>query len=152
MPFKFADEPNASEGNQPEEEAPRSAPNTPQDLDGAEGPLEAAAASQSRAEPSGPLGQAQSDPSRLVHDEALRRVQDAALWSEPRVPSQRIFREMFTAGAKTEQELERLLSAHSTTMGWADYWAREGFLTEVVSGLEKHITLSRRAVLELELA
>ena len=152
MPFKFADEPNASEGSKPEEEAPRSAPNTPQDIDGTEGPLEAAAASQSRGESSGPLGQAQSDPSKLVHDEALRRVQDAALWSEPRVPSQRIFREMFTAGAKTEQELERLLAAHSTTMGWADYWAREGFLTEVVSGLEKHITLSRRAVLELELA
>ena len=74
------------------------------------------------------------------------------LWTEPHVSSQSIFKEIFSAGGKSEEELLQTLYAFATNMGWVDYWAREGFITEVVSSSERRFTHSRRAVLELELA
>ncbi|MEK7216983.1 MAG: hypothetical protein AAB289_15460, partial [Chloroflexota bacterium] len=76
---------------------------------------------------------------------------DDRVWAEPHVAAKAIFTELFRAGAKNENELEQLLGAHATTMGWADYWAREGFLTQVANSSGKTFQLSNRAVMELEL-
>lgn len=131
MPSRYADEENPQGGKPQEEPAPESS-------DGA-GLPEASARPEADA-----LPQAQ--------EAILARAQEAALWSEPRVSSQRMFRDIFNSGGKTHQELEQLLVAFSVNPEWVHYWEKEGFLTEVVSGQEKHIALSRKAVLELELS
>ena len=71
-------------------------------------------------------------------------------WSEPAVQAQGIFRELYQSGGKSEDELLQVLSAFSTSMGFTDYWARQGFITEVVSSNQRKYVLSQRAVLELE--
>jgi hypothetical protein len=72
-------------------------------------------------------------------------------WTEPVVASKAIFTELFRSGARSEQDMERLLGAHATNMGWVDYWSREGFLTTVVGSGGRSFEISPRAVLELEL-
>lgn len=76
---------------------------------------------------------------------------DDRAWAEPHVAAKAIFTELFRSGGKSESELQQLLGAHATTMGWAEYWAREGFLTQVVNSSGRTFQLSNRAVMELEL-
>jgi len=79
-------------------------------------------------------------------------VNEAELWAEPAVAAQRILTEIFRSGGKTAPELEDLLNRQSVDpQGFIDYWCRESFLKEVVSGREKRFELSKRGVLELEL-
>jgi len=94
------------------------------------------------------------EPSEAGHSEPASEPEAPAdtLWLEPHVESQSIFKEIFSAGGKSEEELLQTLFTFATNMGWVDYWAREGFITEVVSSNERRFVLSRRAVLELELA
>ena len=73
------------------------------------------------------------------------------LWGEPTVPTQRILTDIFKSGGKSPAEMQDLLNRNQTTMGWLEYWSRQGFLREVVKGREKQYVLSRRALLELEL-
>ncbi len=76
---------------------------------------------------------------------------DPRPWLEPQVQTLAIFTELFRLGDSTEAQLQELLSRHTTTMAWTDFWAREGYLTEVVRGSERRFALSGRAVLMLEL-
>ena len=76
---------------------------------------------------------------------------DPKPWLEPQVQTLAIFTELFRAGDRTEAQLEQLLNQHSTTMAWTDFWAREGYIAEVVKGSERHFALSGKAVLVLEL-
>ncbi len=76
---------------------------------------------------------------------------DDRTWAEPQVAAKAIFTELFRSGGKSENELQQLLGVHATTMGWADYWAREGFLTQVAGSGGRSYQLSNRAVMELEL-
>ena len=82
---------------------------------------------------------------------AAGEVRDPAPWLEPEVQSLAIFTELFRAGDRTETEMEQLLTRYTTTMAWTDFWAREGFITEVVRGSERRFTLSGKAALVLEL-
>ena len=65
--------------------------------------------------------------------------------------TQRILTDIFKSGGKSPAEMQDLLNRNQTTMGWLEYWSRQGFLREVVKGREKQYVLSRRALLELEL-
>lgn len=76
---------------------------------------------------------------------------DPTLWVEPQVASRAIFTELFRTGGKSLEELQWLLSTHQTTLGWADYWAQQGYLTQVQSNGGQRFQLSHKAVLELEL-
>ena len=76
---------------------------------------------------------------------------DPAPWLEPQVQSLAIFTELFRAGDKSQAELEQLLTRYTTSMAWTDFWAREGYITEVVRGSERRYTLSGKAALVLEL-
>jgi len=58
---------------------------------------------------------------------------------------------VFSGVGKTEAEMEQLLTRYTTTMAWTDFWAREGYITEVVRGSERRFTLSGKAALVLEL-
>lgn len=76
---------------------------------------------------------------------------DPRPWLEPQVQTLAIFTELFTVGDRTEAEMEQILNRHSTTMAWTDFWAKEGYIAEVVKGSERHFALSGKAVLVLEL-
>ncbi len=76
---------------------------------------------------------------------------DSTPWLEPRVQSLAMFTELFRSGDRTEAEMEQMLTRHTTTMAWTDFWAREGYITEVVRGSERRFTLSGKAALLLEL-
>ncbi|MBI2886827.1 MAG: hypothetical protein HYY02_06430 [Chloroflexi bacterium] len=130
MPSRYADEENPQGGIPQDEPAPESR--------GDAGLPEATA-------------HQETDAASQAQEAALARAQEATRWSEPHVSSQRMFRDIFNSGGKSAQELEQLLLAFSVNTEWVQYWEKEGFLTEVVSGQERHIALSRRAVLELEL-
>ena len=65
--------------------------------------------------------------------------------------TQRILTDIFKSGGKSPAEMQDLLNRNQTTMGWLEYWSRQGYLREVVKGREKRYELSRRALLELEL-
>ncbi len=75
----------------------------------------------------------------------------ATSWLEPQVPSLAIFTELFNAGDRTEAEMAQMLTRHNTNMGWAQFWAQEGYLTEVIRGSERRFTLTSKACLVLEL-
>lgn len=83
--------------------------------------------------------------------EPVQEPSDPRPWLEPQVQTLAIFTELFQAGDRTEAELEQILNRHSTTMAWTDFWAKEGYIAEVVKGSERHFALSGRAVLVLEL-
>lgn len=76
---------------------------------------------------------------------------DPRPWLEPQIQTLAIFTELFRTGDRTEAELEQLLSRYTTTMAWTDFWAKEGYIAEVVKGSERHFGLSGKAVLVLEL-
>ena len=84
-------------------------------------------------------------------DQPPASAPDSAPWLEPQVQSLAIFTELFRAGDRTEAEMEQLLTRYTTTMAWTDFWAREGYITEVVRGSERRFTLSGKAALVLEL-
>ena len=91
------------------------------------------------------------EPEPTDRAEQETREQGEEFWSEPAVQAQAIFRDLYRAGGKNEDELLQTLSANSTSMGWLDYWARQGFINEVISSNERKFVLSQRAILELEL-
>lgn len=76
---------------------------------------------------------------------------DASPWLEPQVQSLAIFTELFSAGERTEAEMAQMLTRYTTTMAWSEFWAHEGYITEVVRGSERRFTLSGKAALVLEL-
>ncbi len=76
---------------------------------------------------------------------------DATPWEEPLVPSRAIFTAIYKAGGKNADDLQRLLMSNQTTLGWADFWANEGYLTRTQGNGGQRFSLSHRAVLELEL-
>ncbi|MSQ27687.1 MAG: hypothetical protein EXR51_06075 [Dehalococcoidia bacterium] len=98
-------------------------------------------------------GNVPSDPGQAAAGDGVTPAgqPDDRVWAEPHVAAKAIFTELFRAGGKNENELEQLLGAHATTMGWAVYWAKEGFLTQVADSRGKTFQLSNRAVMELEL-
>jgi len=83
--------------------------------------------------------------------EPVEEAPDPRPWLEPQVQTLAIFTELFTAGDRSEAEMEHLLNRHSTTMAWTDFWAKEGYIAEVVKGSGRHFALSGKAVLVLEL-
>lgn len=114
------------------------------DDDAAKGPER-----EERAEP-----QAQPETEQPVAEQAATTNQvpsERELWTEPKVPAQQILIAIYKTGGKSEPELEEILNRSGSTMGWADYWARQGFLKAVVRGSERRYELSKRALLELEL-
>lgn len=78
-------------------------------------------------------------------------IPDASPWLEPQVQSLAIFTELFGAGERTEAEMAQMLTRYTTTMAWSEFWAHEGYITEVVRGSERRFTLSGKAALVLEL-
>ena len=104
-------------------------------------------------EPEPPDAQGAQAPSPAGAEKAGEPQQpsDPSPWLEPKVQSLAIFTELFRSGDKTEGELEQLLARYTTTMAWADFWAREGYIAEVVRGSERRYAVSGKAALVLEL-